>query len=198
MKKNTLRVGFACTGSFCTWGQILPVLEETAARFGTVIPILSEYSAATDTRFGSAADFAAQLERICGRPPLRSIKEAEPIGPEKLLDVLVVAPCTGNTLAKLAAGVTDSSVTMACKAHLRNGRPVLLGISTNDGLAVSLRNLGEVNCRKHIYLVPFRQDSPLQKPNSLVADMTLIPAAIEAAVEERQLQPVLLGARVPL
>ena len=198
MKENTLRVGFACTGSFCTYGQILPVLEEMAARFGSVVPILSEYSAATDTRFGAAADFAAELERICGRPPLRSIREVEPIGPEKLLDVLVVAPCTGNTLAKLAAGVTDSAVTMACKAHLRNGRPVVLGISTNDGLAVSLRNLGDLNCRKHIYLVPFRQDSPFQKPNSLVADMTLIPAAIEAAVEERQIQPVLLGARMSL
>lgn len=172
-------------------------MEETAKRFGTVIPILSEYSAATDTRFGKAADFAAEMERICGRPPLSTITGVEPIGPEKLLDVLVIAPCTGNTLAKMAAGVTDSAVTMAAKAHLRNGRPVLLGISTNDGLAVSLRNLGELNCRKNIYLVPFRQDNPIQKPNSLVADMSQIPAAIEAAMEHRQLQPVLLGAKMP-
>ncbi|MDY4954487.1 MAG: dipicolinate synthase subunit B, partial [Candidatus Onthomonas sp.] len=154
MNGKELRVGFACTGSFCTFGQVFPVMEETAKRFGTVIPILSEYSAATDTRFGKAADFAAEMERICGRPPLSTITGVEPIGPEKLLDVLVIAPCTGNTLAKMAAGVTDSAVTMAAKAHLRNGRPVLLGISTNDGLAVSLRNLGELNCRKNIYLVP--------------------------------------------
>lgn len=197
MNGKELRVGFACTGSFCTFGQVFPVLEETAKQFGTVIPILSEYSAATDTRFGKAADFASEMERICGRPPLSTITGVEPIGPEKLLDVLVIAPCTGNTLAKMAAGVTDSAVTMAAKAHLRNGRPVILGISTNDGLAVSLRNLGELNCRKNIYLVPFRQDNPLQKPNSLVADMSQIPAAIEAAIEHRQLQPVLLGAKMP-
>ena len=197
MSGKELRVGFACTGSFCTFGQVFPAMEETAKRFGTVIPILSEYSAATDTRFGKAEEFAAEMERICGRPPLNSITAVEPIGPEKQLDVLVIAPCTGNTLAKMAAGVTDSSVTMAAKAHLRNGRPVLLGISTNDGLAVSLRNLGELNCRKNIYLIPFRQDNPLQKPNSLVADMSQIPAAIEAAMEHRQLQPVLLGAKMP-
>lgn len=198
MSQEKLSVGFACTGSFCTFGQILPVIEETARRYETVIPILSEYSAATDTRFGRAADFAAELERVCGRAPLCTIRDVEPIGPEQLLDLLVVAPCTGNTLAKLAAGITDTAVTMAVKAHLRNGRPVLLAISTNDGLAVSLRNLGEVNCRKNIYLVPFRQDQPFRKPNSLVADMTLIPAAAETALKGRQLQPVLLGARVSL
>lgn len=129
--------------------------------------------------------------------PLSTIAAVEPIGPEKWLDVLVIAPCTGNTLGKMAAGITDSAVTMAAKAHLRNGRPVVLGISTNDGLAVSLRNLGELNCRKNIYLVPFRQDNPIQKPNSLVADMSRIPAAIEAAIEHKQLQPVLLGAKMP-
>ena len=198
MNQQKLRVGFACTGSFCTYGQILPVIAETVKRYDTVIPILSEYSAATDTRFGAAADFAAELEHLCGQPPLCSIQAVEPIGPEKLLDVLVVAPCTGNTLAKLAAGITDSSVTMACKAHLRNGRPVLLGISTNDGLAVSLRNLGDLNCRKNIYLVPFRQDNPHQKPNSLVADLRQIPDAIQAAWEGRQLQPVLLGTMISL
>lgn len=145
MIQEKLRIGFACTSSFCTFGQILPVIEETARRYGTVIPILSEYSAVTDTRFGRAADFAAELERICGRTPLHTIRDVEPIGPDQLLDLLVVAPCTGNTLAKLAAGITDTAVTMAVKAHLRNGRPVLLAISTNDGLAVSLRNLGEAN-----------------------------------------------------
>lgn len=122
----------------------------------------------------------------------------EPIGPQKLLDVLVIAPCTGNTLGKMAAGITDTSATMAAKSHLRNGRPVVLGISTNDGLAVSLRNLGDLNCRKNIYLVPFRQDNPITKPNSLVADMNQIPAAVAAAAQGKQLQPVLLGACIPL
>ncbi len=197
MNFKELRVGFACTGSFCTFGKVFPAMEATVKQFGEVIPILSEYSAATDTRFGKASDFAAEMERICGHPPLTTITGVEPIGPQKLLDVLVIAPCTGNTLGKMAAGITDSAVTMAAKAHLRNGRPVLLAISTNDGLSVSMRNLGDLNCRKNIYLVPFRQDNPIQKPNSLVADMHQIPAAIEAAMEQRQLQPVLLGAEVP-
>lgn len=197
MNEKELRVGFAITGSFCTFDQVLPAMEACAERFGEVIPILSEYSAATDTRFGRASDFAGELERICGRAPWRSIPEVEPIGPQKLLDVLVIAPCTGNTLGKLAAGITDTSATMAAKAHLRNGRPVVLGISTNDGLAVSLRNLGDLNCRKNIYLVPFRQDNPIQKPNSLVANLSQIPAVVAAAAEGRQLQPVLLGARIP-
>lgn len=195
MNLKELRVGFAFTGSFCTFEQVFPAMEQTVKQFGAVIPILSEYSAVTDTRFGKASDFATEMERICGRPPLTSITAVEPIGPQKLLDVLVIAPCTGNTIGKMAAGITDSAVTMAAKAHLRNGRPVLIGISTNDGLAVSMRNMGELNCRKNIYLIPFRQDNPMQKPNSLVADMNQIPAAIAAAMENRQLQPVLLGAK---
>ena len=138
------------------------------------------------------------MTEICGQKPWSSIPEVEPIGPQKLLDVLVIAPCTGNTLGKMAAGITDTSATMAAKSHLRNGRPVVLGISTNDGLAVSLRNLGDLNCRKNLYLVPFRQDNPLTKPNSLVADMNQIPAAVAAAAQGKQLQPVLLGARIPL
>lgn len=196
MNEKELRVGFAFTGSFCTFDQVLPAMEACADRFGQVIPILSEYSAVTDTRFGKASDFAAEMKRICGQTPWCSITEVEPIGPQKLLDVLVIAPCTGNTLGKMAAGITDTSATMAAKAHLRNGRPVVLGISTNDGLAVSLRNLGELNCRKNIYLVPFRQDNPIQKPNSLMADMMQIPAAVAAAAQGRQIQPVLLGARI--
>ena len=191
MNGKELRVGFACTGSFCTFGQVFPVMEETAKRFGTVIPILSEYSAATDTRFGKAADFAAEMERICGRPPLSTITGVEPIGPEKLLDVLVIAPCTGNTLAKMAAGVTDSAVTMAAKAHLRNGRPVLLGISTNDGLGASGENIARLYQRKHYYFVPYGQDDPNTKPQSLKARFELLPQTLEAALEGRQLQPVL-------
>lgn len=196
MSGKELAGGFACTGSFCTFGQMFPAMEETAKRFGTVIPILSEYSAATDTRFGKAEEFAAEMERICGRPPLNSITAVEPIGPEKLLDVLVIAPCTGNTLAKMAAGVTDSSVTMAAKAHLRNGRRCCWGFHQRWIGCLSAQS-GGAERRKNIYLIPFRQDNPLQKPNSLVADMSQIPAAIEAAMEHRQLQPVLLGAKMP-
>lgn len=187
------RVGFALTGSFCTLEKAVHAMEETAEEYSCLIPILSETAGSTDTRFGRAEDFEGRIELICGRSAIRSIREAEPIGPKGLLDVLVVAPCTGNTLAKLAAGIADTSVTMAAKAHLRNGRPVVLAISTNDGLSAAARNLGELLCRKHYYFVPFRQDDPEGKPTSLVADLRLLPATIAAALEERQLQPVLLG-----
>ena len=189
-----LRVGYAVCGSFCTFSKTLTALERVAERYSDVIPILSEISAVTDTRFGQATEFRKQVERICGRPPITTIAAAEPIGPKGLLDVLVIAPCTGNTLAKLAAGVTDSSVTMAAKAQLRNGRPVVVAVSTNDGLSVSLKNIGELLCRKNVYLVPFSQDDPAGKPNSLVAEFDLIPAAIEAARYGEQLQPILQGA----
>jgi dipicolinate synthase subunit B len=196
MNGTDIRVGFAMTGSYCTYHNVFPALQAVAQQFGSVLPILSENSASTDSRFGRAEDFKRQMEEICGRPPICTIVQAEPIGPKKLLDVLVIAPCTGNTLGKLANGITDSSVTMAAKAHLRNGRPLVLAVSTNDGLAVSLRNLGDLNCRKNIYLVPFRQDDPEKKPTSLVAEMSLIPQTIEAALEGRQLQPVLLGSKI--
>ncbi|MCD7821177.1 MAG: dipicolinate synthase subunit B [Clostridiales bacterium] len=193
MNGTQVRVGFGLTGSYCTLHKVLQALEQVKQRFGTVTPLLSENCAATDTRFGSAADLRREVERICGCPPLLTIAQAEPIGPKKLLDALVIAPCTGNTLAKLAWGITDTTITMAAKAHLRNGRPLILAVSTNDGLTVSLRNLGELSCRRNVYLVPFRQDDPKGKPASLVAEMDLIPQTVEAALEGRQLQPVLLG-----
>lgn len=190
--RNT-RVGFALTGSFCTLEKAMRAMEATVEVYPDLLPILSETTAETDTRFGRAEDWKEEIVEICGHGIVESIREAEPIGPKKLLDVLVIAPCTGNTLAKLAAGIADTAVTMAAKAHLRNGRPVVLAISTNDGLAGAARNIGELLCRKHYYFVPFRQDDPEGKPTSLVSDMEQIPAAIEAALEERQLQPVLLG-----
>ena len=195
MNEKELRVGFVFTGSFCTYDQVFPALAACKERFGEVIPILSNFSAVTDTRFGTAAEFAEKMTEICGQKPWSSIPEVEPIGPKGLLDVLVIAPCTGNTLAKLAAGIADTAVTMAAKAHLRNGRPVVLAVSTNDGLAGAAKNIGALMARKHIYFVPFRQDDPEGKPTSLVADMTQVTAAIAAALEGRQLQPVLLGAR---
>lgn len=187
------KIGFAFCGSFCTYSQAMEVLERVQSRYGDVLPIVSEAGAATDTRFGAAHDFMREMERICGRRVVDSIAKAEPIGPRHLLDVLVICPCTGNTLAKLAAGIADTAVTMAAKAHLRNGRPVVVAVSTNDGLAGAARNIGELLCRKHYYFVPFRQDDPVGKPTSLVADMEQIPATVTAALAGEQLQPLLLG-----
>lgn len=184
-------IGFAMCGSFCTFSQVFPIMEQLAA-VHEVIPIYSPAAYGTDTRFGSAQDHIRRAASICGRDPLHTIPQVEPIGPKKLLDALVIAPCTGNTLAKLAHGIADTSVTMAAKSHLRNGRPVLIAISTNDALAGAAENIGRLLVRKNYYFVPFRQDDAVGKPASMVADMTLLPAALDAAVEGRQLQPVLV------
>ena len=184
-------IGFAMCGSFCTFSQVFPIMEQLAAAH-EVIPIYSPAAYGTDTRFGSAQDHIRRAASICGRDPLHTIPQVEPIGPKKLLDALVIAPCTGNTLAKLAHGIADTSVTMAAKSHLRNGRPVLIAISTNDALAGAAENIGRLLVRKNYYFVPFRQDDAVGKPTSMVADMTLLPAALDAAVEGRQLQPVLV------
>lgn len=186
------RLGFAVCGSFCTFSRLPPVLE-TLAREYDVTPIFSPSTAELDTRFGTAVDFTEMVTELCGRPPLTTLQEVEPIGPRRLFDVLAVAPCTGNTLAKLACGVTDSPVVLACKAHLRNGRPLVLAVSSNDALSANGKNLGELLARKGYYFVPFRQDDPQGKPTSLVADFTLLPATIAAALDGRQLQPLLLG-----
>ena len=192
MKEKT--IGFAVCGSFCTHSRAIEALEAVRARWRNVVPIVSECTAATDTRFGKAHDLMREMERICDRRVITSIQAAEPIGPKQLLDLLIIAPCTGNTLGKLAAGITDTSVTMAAKAHLRNGRPLLIALSTNDGLSTSARSIGELLCRKNLYFVPFGQDDPEHNPTSLSADFSLIPTAAQAALEGRQLQPVLLRA----
>lgn len=184
-------VGFAVCGSFCTHAKAMEALEQVKARFSTVIPIVSECTAATDTRFGPAHELMREMERICDRRVISSIREAEPIGPKKLLDLLIIAPCTGNTLGKLACGITDTAVTMAAKAHLRNQRPLLIAPSTNDGLTASAPNLGALLSRKYIYFVPFGQDDPVKKPTSLVADFSLVADAAQAALEGHQLQPLL-------
>ena len=170
-------------------------LEQVAARWSEVIPIVSEPGVVTDTRFGQADTWLMEMERICGRLPLTSISEVEPIGPKKLLDALVVCPCTGNTLGKLAHGITDSAVTMAVKSHLRNGRPVILAVSTNDGLGAAAENIGRLMVRRDYYFVPFRQDDPEGKPRSLVAEFELVPRTVAAALEGKQIQPLLLGSR---
>ena len=185
------RVGFELCGSFCTHREVLRELEAICREYETVLPIVSPVCQTTDTRFGKAEDFLAQVERLTGHTAVGSIREAEPIGPKKLLDVLVIAPCTGNTLAKLAAGITDTPVTMAAKAHLRNDRPVVVAVATNDGLSAAAKNIGELLARKNYYFVPFGQDDPEKKPCSLMADFTRIGETVEAALEGRQLQPVL-------
>ncbi len=184
-------VGFALTGSFCTFSKVLKELEKVAETGANVIPIMSEIAYSTDTRFGTAEDFRNRIETICQNPIIKTVKEAEPIGPKGYLDILVIAPCTGNTLAKLASGIADSSVTMAAKAHLRNQKPVVIAPSTNDGLGNAAKNIGVLLNNKNLYFVPFGQDDHVKKPNSLVADMTKILPALELALDGEQLQPIL-------
>ena len=186
-----MTIGFALCGSYCTYDRVFPVIE-ALSKENKVIPILSEAAYATDSRFGTAEHWKRKLEEICGCPPLHLISQVEPIGPKGLLDILVIAPCTGNTLAKLAHSIADGPVTMAAKSHLRNGRPVLVAVSTNDGLAGAGENIGRLLARKHYYFVPFGQDDPLKKPSSLIADFARIPQAMEGAMAGQQIQPMLL------
>ena len=186
-----MRIGFAMCGSFCTFAQVFPVMERLA-REHQVIPIFSPVSCTTDSRFGTAQEHILRASEICGRDPLCTIAQVEPIGPKKLLDALIIAPCTGNTLAKLAHGIADTSVTMAAKSHLRNGRPLVIAVSTNDALCGAAENIGRLLARKHYYFVPFGQDDATGKPTSMVADFTKLPEALEAAMEGRQLQPILI------
>ena len=186
-----LTLGFAMCGSFCTFDAVLTQLEAMRAEFPKIIPIMSTISYETDTRFGTAEDFRARLERACGQPVIHTIAQAEPIGPKKLLDVLVIAPCTGNTMAKLANGIADTPVTLAAKAHLRNERPIVIAVSTNDALAGNAENIGKLLARGHYFFVPMRQDNAIKKPRSVVADFTRLPETIRAALDGRQLQPLL-------
>lgn len=187
---DKLRIGLAMCGSFCTFDKVLTIAESWADKYD-LTGIMSEHAAGTDTRFGAAADHIRRLEALTGKPVMTTITEAERVGPEKLFDVLVIAPCTGNTLAKLANGITDTAVTMAAKAHLRNGRPLCIGFSTNDGLSATLQNIGVLMVRKGVYFVPFHQDDHISKPNSLAADFTKLEQSFHAALESKQLQPVL-------
>ncbi len=185
-----MTIGFAMCGSFCTFHQVFPVME-TLAKEHRLIPIFSPAAACTDTRFGSAEDHLKRAEAICQGPVLKEIREVEPIGPKKLLDALIIAPCTGNTLAKLAHSIADTAVTMAAKSHLRNGRPVIIAVSTNDALAGAAENIGRLIVRKNYYFVPFGQDDAAGKPTSMVSDFTKIPPTLSEALEGRQIQPIL-------
>ena len=186
-----MNIGFAMCGSFCTYAAVFPVMEELAQHHN-IIPIFSPVSYTTDSRFGTAASHIQRATEICGKTPLHTIAEVEPIGPKKLLDALIIAPCTGNTLAKLAHSIADTSVTMAAKSHLRNARPVLIAVSTNDALGGAAENIGRLLGRKNYYFVPYRQDDPIGKPTSMVADFAKIPQALEAALAGYQMQPMLL------
>ena len=185
--KQTL--GFALTGSFCTLEKAFQLMETLRETY-RILPIVSERVAGTDTRFFAKEEVLSRIRTICGRDPVATIPEAEPLGPGKLLDLLLVCPCTGNTLSKLAHGVTDTSVTMAVKSHRRSGKNVLIALSTNDALSSSAANLGAVLEKKGFFFVPLRQDDPLSKPFSLQCDFSRVPEAVAAALEGRQLQPL--------
>ena len=187
-----MNIGFAMCGSFCTFKAVFPVIESLAENYN-VIPILSDSSCSIDSRFGKAESYILRLSEICGHDPLCTIAAVEPIGPKKLLDALIIAPCTGNTLGKLANGISDGPVTMAAKSHLRNGRPVVVAVSTNDALGGAAENIGRLLVRKHYYFVPFGQDDAQKKPTSMVADFKKIPPTLQAALEGRQIQPILFS-----
>jgi dipicolinate synthase subunit B len=184
------RLGLALCGSYCTYETLFAAAAPLAERW-ELVPILSETAAETDSRFGTAAEHIRRLMALTGRKVITTIPEAEPLGPAEPLDALLIAPCTGSTLARLAHGLSDSCVAMAAKAHLRNGRPVVIALSTNDGLSGSAENIARLLNRKHFYFVPFGQDDPERKPCSLQADFTRLGGTLEAALEGRQLQPLL-------
>lgn len=188
---SKIRLGFALCGSFCTFQQNLNLMAALSTEY-ELIPILSFHAATLDTRFGKAADITARVEEICGRPVIRTIEDAEPIGPTHMTDIMLVSPCTGNTLAKLAHSITDTPVTMAVKSHLRNNNPVVIAVSTNDALSGSAKNIGVLANYRNFYFVPIGQDNHRQKPASLVARFELVPETIAAAYHGIQIEPVLL------
>jgi len=192
MKLAGKRIGLGLTGSHCTFSEVMPEIRKLIQQGATIIPIVSDNARTTDTRFGKANEWLKQLKEITGQEIITTIAEAEPIGPKELLDLMVIAPATGNTISKLANAITDTAVLMAAKAQLRNLRPVVLAVSTNDGLGLNSVNIGKLLSTKNIYLLPFGQDSPFNKPNSLVAKMDLLPETCELALENKQIQPLLI------
>lgn len=185
-----MKIGFGVCGSFCTHRYVIPTMETLMAAGHEILPILSEITATTDTRFGKAEELIERITRLTGKKPFTSIREAEAIGPKKLTDLMLIAPCTGNTLAKLAGGITDTSVTMAAKANLRNGKPLLLALATNDALSGSAQNVGRMMNTRNVCFVPMSQDDPAGKPTSVIAHFDRIPEAVEAALLGKQLMPV--------
>lgn len=187
-----ITVGFALCGSFCTFAQVIPVIQSLVNSEYKVIPIMSDAAYSMDTRFGKASEHIQTIESICSHPVLHTIYQTEPIGPKKMLDALIIEPCTGNTIGKLANGIYDTPVTLATKAHLRNNRPVIIAVSTNDALAGSAQNIGRLLGNKNYYFVPMGQDDPFKKPTSIVADFTKTIPTLEQALQHKQIQPILL------
>ncbi len=192
MKLSECNVGFAITGSFCTFDKIKSQIKILKDKCADITPVFSYNTLNLDTRFIKASDFINEIRNICGKEGMSTIQQAEAVGPNRLFDALVIAPCTGNTMAKLANGITDTPVLMAAKAHLRNNRPLIISISTNDALGINLQNIGKLMIMKNIFFVPFGQDDFIKKPNSMIADITKIPETIEAALKFTQLQPILI------
>lgn len=191
MELKGRKIGVALTGSFCTYQKVFEQIRKLQEAQAEIVTIFSDASQKINSRFGEAEDFMKEAERITGKKPLLTIDQAEPIGPKSLLDLLIILPCTGNTIAKLANGITDTPVLMAAKAHLRNNKPLLISISTNDALGMNMKNIGLLLNAKNIYFVPFGQDNPEKKPNSMIAKTDLVIPAAEAALEGRQYQPVI-------
>ena len=189
---SSTRVAFAMCGSYCTFSSAIPQMQLLKDKGYDITPIMSQNASTTDTRFGTAKEFIKQLEEISEKKLINTIKDAEPLGPKNMCDVMLIAPCTGNTLAKLCNGITDTSVTMAAKSLLRVGKPIIIALASNDALGVSAQNLGRVMNYRNIYFVPLTQDDIIKKPNSLVADFSKIPATVELALQNKQLQPILL------
>ena len=192
MKFKDLKIGFALTGSFCTFSKTLPIIKELVKEGASVIPIMSYNAYELDTKFGKAEDFRNQIKEITGKEIIHTIQGAEPIGPKKMTDIMIIAPTTGNTIAKLTNGITDTPVTMAVKSSLRIGIPIVLALATNDALAASAQNIGKLLNNKNFYFVPMKQDDFEKKPTSIVADFTMIPTTIESALKKQQIQPILL------
>ncbi len=191
MSLEGTHIGVAFTGSFCTYENVFAELNKLAEQGAIVQTIFSDASQTLDSRFGNASDFIRKAEEITGIKPMLTIPQAEPIGPKSLLDILVIFPCTGNTIAKLANGITDTPVLMAAKAHLRNNKPLLISISTNDALGMNMKNIGMLLNSKNIYFIPFGQDNPAKKPNSMIAHTNLLIPSLEAALSGRQYQPII-------
>ena len=189
---NKPTFGYALTGSFCTFEKSLAALEELSKKDVNIIPIMSFNAFSIDTRFGKAKDFCKRIEEICNNKIISTIEDAEPIGPKKLLDLLIISPCTGNTLSKLANSIADTPVTLAAKSHLRNGRPILLGVSSNDSLAAAAKNIGLLMARKHIFFIPMSQDDAMKKPFSVVCDFEKTFDAAVSALKEEQIQPMFI------
>jgi len=189
---KNVKIGFALTGSFCTFSKTIEQMENLANLGAEIIPIMSYNSYNLDTKFGTALEHINKIKEITKKDIIHTIQEAEPIGPKKMTDIMIIAPCSGNTIAKLANGVTDTPVVMAAKSHLRNQKPLVIAISTNDALSGSAENIGKLLNRKHYYFVPFRQDNPITKPNSLVFDSKSIVETLEKALELEQIQPIIL------